>query len=626
MGSYAEELRQQGNEGGGGQAGGEFAPDLGVAAQGQADELAGGAGAGGDAASQQSEEAKEAERVAAAKKSWEQFLGAKIGGKLFELVQENVSYEDLLGYAQDGTKAMADSLKGGVLKPTEAGAAGGLMDEQSEADAVNALIAALAPALKGAVDSWLESDSGKRLLTGISQWVEEHPKTVTSIVGGALIAAAVGAYLANMDPGEFEKTFDLGAGFKAGGGVDIGPIQQLTVQAVSATLQYETEGFSAKISAKHDLEKDQTTANASVAGQGQVGNTKLNGQADVALAGDGRTTVKINGGIETMLGNRPAALTAGATHGSGGGAPDQMKVQGKFTLGESGEQHTAEGWYDAANDAFSFTLARTFLEGAGSMSHNVARDGDGNVSTTRTAGMDMGEQGKISVSDKTSPQGDGATVRYQDDDVAGSGVKLDASAGTGTEEHLKIGAGYDIGKFKNSLDLEMRNGVNTLGIKSTAQLDDEWSLGANLDVNLSESRVDQIGAKLGWKDPDAFRSFTLEYKGQWMADNPGYNHGFDAAFEYATGNLSGRITAGADVHSRQGLQGARVDALAGYKLNNDWALIGGGGYTADRNDLGGMDQGWNARAGVQYKGVAVTGGYDGGRDQAFIRLEIPLGW
>ena len=327
-----------------------------------------------------------------------------------------------------------------------------------------------------------------------------------------------------------------------------------------------------------------------------------------------------------MLGNKPAALTAGATHSEGGGKPGATKIEGKFTLGEAGEQTTAQGTYDPGTDAFSFTLGRSFLEGRGQANQGIERDAQGNVSTTQGASYDSGKGQKISASHSTGAQGEGNKVSYHDDDVAGSGVKLDASAGTGTQKGVSVGAGLTLGQFENELNFDMKDGLGKLGVKSKANLNEEWSIGANLDYDLSNNRLDSMGARLGWKDPDAFRSFTLEYKGKWLADNPGYEHGFDAAFEYATGRLSGRLTGGIDLNSQQGVTGARVDALAGYKINKDWAVIGGGGMDMSKNDMNQMNQGWNARAGVQYKGVGVTAGYDGGRDAAFIRLEIPLRW
>ena len=594
-------------------------------ATGQSAELAHASGAS-DPSGAQASEAKEAERAAAARKSWEDFLGAKLGGKLFELVQKNVSYDDLLGHAKKASESLGDALKDAPLKPTDKGALGGALDEQAEADAVNKMLAALAPAIQAQVDKWIETETGQKVLTAISQWVEEHPKTVVISLGAALVGAAVAAYVSNMDPPEFEQTFKLGKRFKAGLGVDVGPLQSWTIQAASASIQYEGPGMKAKVEVRHDLEKKTTTASASVSGETRIGQTEGKGAADVSLDDAGRVAIKVKGDLNSVIGHTPLSVGAGASHATGGGKDDATRLEGRISVGEKGEERTATGHYDPTTKAFGFTLTRNFMDGAGSLSHTTESDANGDVTTTREASMKAGEGQSLSLSQSTGPGGETAGFQYDHKDAGGSGVDLRAAGTAGAKDSLSLGAGFDLGKFRNELDYQMDDGVHSLGLRSSANLDDELSIGFNLDYDLTNARVDEMGAKLGWKDTDQFRSFTLEYKGRWLQDNPGYEHGFDAAFEYAVGNLSGRVKAGVDLQDG-GVSGTRASALAGYKLNENWAVIGGVQYEGNRG-AGGMQHTVTPEVGFQYKDVAITVGYQQGRDDGAVTvgLKIPLGW
>lgn len=248
----------------------------------------------GEAAEAQSAEvneqaAEEEARVARARVEWEGLLGEKIGGEAFELIREHVSYEALLGYAHEGTQAMSEAVGEISIPTTEKGAAGGLLDEESEAAAVEKMVQALGPALEDLANKWIESDTGRRVLTAISRWVEENPAAVTAIVGTAVIGAAVGAYLSNMDPGEFEKMFDLGEHVRAGGSVDVGPIQNLAIQAASVRVEYEAEGISAALTGKYSAE-DGTSVTAEVSGSGAAGETEGEGTASVTVEDSGRTS------------------------------------------------------------------------------------------------------------------------------------------------------------------------------------------------------------------------------------------------------------------------------------------------------------------------------------------------
>lgn len=597
------------------------------AAQGQSAELNGQTTPQGaaEAASQQqaAEAAAEAERVARAKVEWEQLLGEKLGAKLFDLVREHLSYDDLLGHAQKGTQAMSDAL-GGVVKPTKPGALGGALDEKAEADALNKLIGAFAPKLKELADGWLQGESGRKVLTAVSQWVEENPEAVVAIVGAAAIGAAAAAWFSNMNPGEFEKSFNLGKHFAVGGSVDVGPLQDLVVEAASVSVKYQTDGLSVSLTGKHDA-KDGNSVTASASASGKLGETEAEAKGDVTVHDDGRTSIKVNGDLRSIIGGLPVSMGGGVQHSGGGEQDAQTKIMGNIAVGEQGDQQTLDGWYDPGSRAFGFNLTRTMLDGMGTVTHGVQTDADGNTSTTRGAQIKTQDGQQLGITDETGPKGDGAEVTYRGENVAGTNADVRARAGTGTKEGFSLGVGYDLGRFRNELDLEMSNSSRTLGLGTQGKVGENTTLSANAKYDFDLGRFTELGAKLGWQDPEAFKSFMLEYRGRWLQDNPGYSHGVDMALEYSLGNLAGRLKGGVDLQNNQ-VSNANADLLMGYRVAPNHSILAGARYDMTTQN-GQQNHQVGARVGYQYKDIAVTLGYKPGKDNQFsIGLEIPLRW
>lgn len=677
-------------------------------ALGQSAELTGGNGGGNDAAAAQ---AREAERVAAAQADWEKVLGEKLGGKLFELIRKSVNYSELTGYAHEGSQALADALADGPLKATEAGAMGGLMDEAAEAEALNKLIAAFAPSIQAAVDKWIDSESGQKVFKGISDWVEEHPRTVLGLAGAAIVGAAVGAYLSNMNPDEFEKTFKLSEKWSVGGAIDLPGLQQIMNQGVesakvfveykgkelqagisgtynhegghevnanmkytsgpwsaqakarhhteegtsasgsvaysnnglTASLEgshddanglsttaragYETDGFTAGAHVTHNQEG--TSGGANVSGEGRVGRFDGNYNGTLEINPDGRATLNLDGGLSGMIADTEVEAGLGLSHAQGGENDPTTRLEASLMMGDKGDNQRVTGWMDPNTDAFGLTFDRTALDGAFTQSSGMQADADGNISSS----TDL----KYNAEDFTLGAGakdnaDGTNSNYLNlslPNYRNSGVDLSGGV-QGTNGELSgynLGMGFDLNKVRTELALEMKDGVTT-GSASLSGQSGEWSYGANTTANLTQGRIDELGLKLGWKDTDRWRSFVTNYKMQWMEENAEYAHNFDATFEYAIDKVSMRLKGGAQLQG-SGVTGANADLLAGYKLNPNWAIIGGGDYRMSDVDGTRRDQ-FGVRAGVQYKDIAVTVGAERFSDsddtQFGIRLEIPLGW
>lgn len=86
----------------------------------------------------------------------------------------------------------------------------------------------------------------------------EAPEVVVAVA----IAAAAVAYMANVDMPEIAKKIDLAKGLTAESKLDIGKVQQLTVQQAKLALSYTSTHFSAGVSGAYAGEGDNKAARA----------------------------------------------------------------------------------------------------------------------------------------------------------------------------------------------------------------------------------------------------------------------------------------------------------------------------------------------------------------------------
>ncbi len=188
------------------------------------------------------------ERAAAVVANWEQTLGKWLGAPLAKLVLENVSLDSLNGYVQDGLKAAGPAL-GGVLKDQTKPA------DKKQEEGLKAFSDALSGVITGQVDQWIKSPGGQKVLKGISDWVQDHPGWVMTIVGAALIGGAIGAFVANPDL-DLSVPFNLGKDWEVKAGVDLGKLREIAFQGASLVVANKNAGIKMKAEVKKDEEKN----------------------------------------------------------------------------------------------------------------------------------------------------------------------------------------------------------------------------------------------------------------------------------------------------------------------------------------------------------------------------------
>ena len=117
-----------------------------------------------------------------------------------------------------------------------------------------------------------------------------------SVIIAAAIAAAAIAYLANPDLPELAKKLELAKGLTAEGKLDLGKVQQLTVQQASLALKYSSTHFSAGASAGYAGEGDK--AGASGSGNVAVGAKEIQFKGSLKVDPDGSVKMDLGQAID----------------------------------------------------------------------------------------------------------------------------------------------------------------------------------------------------------------------------------------------------------------------------------------------------------------------------------------
>jgi len=182
---------------------------------------------------------KQSNLEAVLKRQYERQFGSKIGPKLYELVTEHLGPDALVGYAKQGLEEGLKSLSKLVDDPSAKAKM-----EQVWGPKAKEIAAVLA-----------ESPAAKKILAGLSNFMRKHPYGLLSLALTTAVLAAMKVYSDNIDLPALEGMFKLGKNVKLGGKLDLGHIQDITVQSLHAYLQVHTSKFQLKLDVGHDAGK-----------------------------------------------------------------------------------------------------------------------------------------------------------------------------------------------------------------------------------------------------------------------------------------------------------------------------------------------------------------------------------
>lgn len=690
-----------------------------AAAQGQADK-----------AKDPAKEKAEKERAAKVTAKWESMLGKWLGGKLAPLVLQHVSLDAMNGYVKQGLDAAGPAIGKALKDQTKPSAA----QEQG----LKEFSEALSGVVTGQVDQWMKSETGQKILKVVSEWVEENPAWVMSIIGTALIGGAVAVWFTNQDLPGFEVPLKLG-GTEIKAGLDLGTIQQLGFQGASLVVANKSAKITTKAEVKKTEDKDKGTEktaaslslahgdkgkedltfvmngsitkgkdgmvahtadgtlslidpksgakitigadgkwDSSGAGENAVnfaattgkdspisGSLTINGKnvtivdqdgnivtsqsASIGVAigdkatkfeakvsekdgdvtasagisteaqlgagalfkgaasvevGEGVTKVKLNGDLKANIGGKPVTF-AGAYEQDG-------PITGQIQVGEAGNYKEIRGTKNG--DVITFATKDVF--DGGSVERESSRDASGKVANQVNTTTQLGANTVM-----TGSFGDkGNNVGIDAKKVGGTNLNLNGNVG---DQGYGVGANYDDGKFKASLDYSMKQGISSLGLSGGLKTE---HFQADASLKMEDSQLREFALKAGYNGTGNLKTFMVGYKREWQSANPEYADKFDALLEYSAGNWAGRVQGGVDVMGGQ-VKKTSLDLSLGRKINEDWAVIGGMQMNGAYNETsGGMNQSFKPYVGLQHGNVAVSAFYDTDKKAAGVMLSIPLKW
>lgn len=211
--------------------------------------------------------------------NYEQALGGALGSRLYEVVSDLLTMDQMVRYGKD----LADTLLDAVVKAASEKSGANLTGAVQE-DIVGGLEALLDPI----VEKMIRSETGEKLVQKMQHGVGANPYAVA---GASILAAAV-AVLTDADIPTLQQSIKLGGGFSASGSVDLGSIRNIALGASKMGISYKREDVRAGISISR-------AQDGKLGGEvsGKIGDDKQYLQGKVALNEEGITAFEIGGAL-----------------------------------------------------------------------------------------------------------------------------------------------------------------------------------------------------------------------------------------------------------------------------------------------------------------------------------------
>lgn len=609
---------------------------------------------------------------------WRKLLGESIGDQLYGVVAELVTEEELLGYGQQALEGALDAMVGQV---------GGLDLANNGAAALEQLARVLADEAQKLGDQWLQSDSGKRVMRGISRWVDDNPGYILL----AAILAAAGAIAADMDIPELEQKFKFGD-VSGGAKVDLGSLRNIAIEAAKVDLAYVRGQFSAKTSAGYDKEEGfsgeasmrygndedfiettgsidpegnlivgldaaikegllegrlgiehgtkegETTGEISV----KLGDEHLNTEGQLRMNGDGELSARLN--AELVNEALRAKATAEYANGTGslggqfrlGDNANFLEGQGKYTLGPDGPGYDASlgGRLQLDPDTYLKGQIQNQGNGFGGSFDRISEKDGFSLRQSLLFGDENAFQQQMGY------KGDGLnwSLGMTDKGMDGSLDQVAAELGIEPSEAVSLIVKYGLdqqGTSTASIEgtysgehLKANGGLDWDGEQArlsggASYTNGNWEASLKGTANLTTGQIEALSAHLGFRDPEEFRAFSVDLSRKATPELTTTE--LSAMFEAELGSFMLRASAGATLTERPG-QGLDLG------LNADFMAAYPinsdfallGGARAEYNPMTGRNT-VMPQLGVQYKQIPVTVGYDFDTKAVRVGITIPFG-
>lgn len=247
-----------------------------------------------------------------------------------------------------------------------------------------------------------------------------------------------------------------------------------------------------------------------------------------------------------------------------------------------------------------------------------------------TGGMYMGnqlkyQQGNTSIGLDTKDQGaDGSidamslSLGLQPSDLAKFTLDYGRSLEGAESAHAALeltGQGHSGG-----VNYGYDEGQHRIGGNYKADFGENWEANVAATYNLTSKDLEQVSLGLGFRDPNEFRAFSLDFSREMKGEHTQTD--ISTMFEASLGKymIRNTLTTGFQDSTWRGVENTTHVARP---LGGNWTAIAGGTVQYDNLNGGGFNA--IPQIGVQYKQIPITIGYDIENKAPTIGITIPFG-
>lgn len=555
---------------------------------------------------------REKEGTAEGLSNYQQVLGSWFGGELYAAVAPFLSHDQIGEYADQGLDALVKNLES-YLKG---------LDGDIEPDVFDKVFEEINSDVEGLAERFV-NDQGAGLVNALGGWVDAHPRVIV----GVAILAAIGAYLTDMNIPDLSKRFNMGENFSAKIGANIGRLQNIALEKISAELEYKSGLLVAAIEVNRSREGTSAVVSGSYGEKGKQikGTVEVDENGIKAYGTEGEIVIDESNFVRGKLeGGR-------ATKGVDVSVELESK-DGTTTVLNNVSYNTSTGELSSAEIKEDQWLGGTLrsenqisTEGGSS---TVGWTGQINDQTTLNAQSSHSAEGHVVEAQSVYTEDDFKAeldLVYQDQGVSKATAKVENKVSDDLLSSLSMGIDSNgIYYYDAGLDYEkngLKSGIGLSG-DSAGQLTASGSVdytkgnhnvGAALSYDVPAGQLSELSAHYNFKDDKSFNSFLAEYR--YNLD-PVAQHNFDMTIQREIFDMRWRLVEKMSYNNQDGLS-ANTTLLGAKALNDEYSVIGG-----VRHEYVNGEQNVLPQLGIQYNDIPIVVEFDPKNNGASVRLEF----
>ena len=546
--------------------------------------------------------------------NYQQALGGWLGSELYGAIAPHLSHDVIGSYAEQGLGSLIDQLEAYVRG----------LDGNVEPDVFDSIFAQIDKDVDGLAVQFIQNE-GAGLVNALGSWVDAHPRVIVSVA----ILAAIGAYLADMDIPTLSQKFKISDGLTAKFGANIGSLQNIALEKISAKLEYKSGILVAAVQV--DRTKD---GNLTGTVSGALGETGRKVEGNVVVDGSGLKAYAATGELNIDNQNKLKAGLSGGRETEGTNVTVSVERNDGTVKQLNNVNYNSSTGVISANDSkemdwlggvYTSKVDYTGKEGSstqnwkGNITDNTALDA---TLTESNSGRSLQTVGTYTNNDFKAE----LDAKYGDQ----TGSSIDGSVQNRLSDdflsHFSMGINSDgLYTYGSSLDYDNQKGLNaSLGMTGNNQgalsangsidyTTNNHNLGGSIDYDISQSQLSELRAYYAFKDDKSFNAFMAEYR--YNLD-PVAQHNFDLTIQRELFDMRWRLNEKIGYSSENGLS-TNTSLLGAKALNDRMSVIGGVRHEYNAGEHNVLPQ-----VGVQYNEIPIVIEYDPKNNGASVRLEL----